>query len=131
MSRWAVLLLLSGCLLAQKEQNPPEEDESLAVKEYSFNPLQASKELRVGNFYFKKGNYRAAAMRFQEATKWNANFSEAWLRLGEAEEKLKDEKAAREAYTKYLELAQDAKNAPDIRKKIAKLGKNEAADERR
>ena len=34
----------------QQEQAPPEEDESLVPKEYSFNPLQAAKELRVGNY---------------------------------------------------------------------------------
>jgi hypothetical protein len=38
-------------------QEPEEEDESLKPKEYSFNPLQAEKEVRVGNFYFKKGSY--------------------------------------------------------------------------
>ena len=55
------------------------------------------------------------------ATKWNSGESEAWLRLGEAQEKLKDHKAAREAYSKYLELAADAKNAEEIRKKVEKL----------
>ena len=34
---------------------------------------------------------------------------------------LKDHKAAREAYSKYLELAADAKNAEEIRKKVEKL----------
>jgi predicted TPR repeat methyltransferase len=60
-------------------------------------------------------------MRFTEATKWNDGNSEAWLRLGETEEKLKDPKTAKEAYTKYLELASDAKNAGEIRKKLQKL----------
>ena len=46
---------------------------------------------------------------------------DAWLRLGETEEKLKDPRAAKEAYTKYLDLASDAKNASDIRKKLQKL----------
>ena len=59
----------------------------MAVKEYAFNPLQAQKEIRTGNYYFKKGSYRAAAGRFEEATKWNGGEPEAWLRLGEAEEK--------------------------------------------
>jgi predicted TPR repeat methyltransferase len=45
--------------------------------------------------------------------------ADAWLRLGEAQDKLKDRKAAKEAYVKYLELAPDAKNAAEIRKKIA------------
>ena len=100
---------------------PPEEDEHLAVKEYSFNPLQAQKEVETGNYYFKKGSYKAAALRFREATKWNSGLAEAWLRLGEAEEKRKDRPAAKQAYTKYLELAPEAKNAAEIRKRIAKL----------
>jgi tetratricopeptide (TPR) repeat protein len=103
------------------EQAPPEEDENLTAKQqYSFNPLQAAKELQVGKFYFKKGNLRAAAMRFEEATRWDGNLAEAYLRLGEVREKQKDMRAAREAYVKYLELSPDAKNAGDIRKKLGK-----------
>src|SRR3954447_19381897 len=78
---------------------PPEEDKSIAVKEYAFNPLQAQKEIRTGNYYFKKGSFRAAAGRFEEATRWNDGDPEAWMRLGEAEEKLKDRQAAFKAYS--------------------------------
>jgi len=103
------------------EQEPPEEDTNLKPKVYSFNPLQAKKELQVGEEYWKKRSYKAAAMRFREATRWNPNLTEAWLRLGEAEEKRKDGAAAKEAYAKYLELQPDAKDAGEIRKKIASL----------
>lgn len=101
------------------EQEPPEEDESLKQKEYSFNPLEAERDLKIGLYYFKKGNYKAAANRFQEATRWNPNYAEAFLRLGESDEKLKDKTAAQQAYTKYLELAPDAKDAEAIKKKLA------------
>jgi tetratricopeptide (TPR) repeat protein len=136
MSRWVLALFLAipAAALADdlkksrpqpppaaQEEEPKEEDEGLAVKEYTFNPLQAEKEVRVGNYYFHKGSYRAAAMRFREATKWNENYGEAWLRLGEAEEKQKDAKSAKEAYTKYLQLEPDAKIAAEIRKKVDKL----------
>lgn len=104
-----------------KEEEPPEEDESLKPAEYTFNPLQASKEMSAGRFYLKKGNYRAAARRFVEATRWNPNDPEAFLLLGEAREKAKDHKAAREAYQKYLALAPDSKQAAEVRKKLAKL----------
>ncbi|MDQ2946460.1 MAG: hypothetical protein M3Y27_11040 [Acidobacteriota bacterium] len=67
----------------------------------------------------KKKNYRAAAKRFSEATKWNPTYAEAFLRLGEAEEKLRDKTAIRQAYEKYLELQPDAKNAAEIQKKLA------------
>jgi len=106
---------------SDQEVMPPEEDTSVAVTEYSFNPLRAEKELRVGNFYFKKGSYRAAASRFREATKWNSGYTEAWLRLGEAEEKLEDKKAAHDAYAKYLAIDSSAKNAAEIRKRLSKL----------
>jgi tetratricopeptide (TPR) repeat protein len=136
--RFATGFLLTGILLAQdeptlkkrpadqsknqqtQEQEPPEEDESLAPKTYSFNPLEAEKDLKVGLYYFKKGNYKASTSRFREATLWNPNFAEAFLRLGESEEKLHDKKAADEAYTKYLALSPDGKEAEAIKKKLAR-----------
>jgi tetratricopeptide (TPR) repeat protein len=102
-----------------QEQEPPEEDESLKPKEYTFNPLEAEKDVKVGNFYFKKGNYKGAVNRFREATQWNPGYAEAYLRLGESEEKMKNAKAAREAYAKYVELAPDSKEAASLKKKLA------------
>ena len=136
MSRWlglAFICLMGGAAPAQQpppqkppetqEQAPPEEDESEKPKEYSFNPLQADKEVRIGNFYFHKGKYKAAAQRYREATRWNPNLAEAYVRLGEADEKQKDWTAAREAYERFVQLAADDKRSPEIRKKIAKLSK--------
>ncbi len=102
------------------EEEPPEEDESLTPKEYALNPLEAARNISAGNFYFKKSKYRAAARRYLEATRWDPNSAEAFLRLGESDEKLKDYAGAREAYTKYLALAPDSKIADQIKKKIAK-----------
>jgi predicted Zn-dependent protease len=103
-----------------EEQEPPEEDESLAPKTYSFNPLEAEKDLKVGLYYFKKHNYKASTSRFREATLWNPSYAEAFLRLGESEEKMKDKKAADEAYQKYLALAGDSKEAAAVKKKLAR-----------
>jgi tetratricopeptide (TPR) repeat protein len=134
MSRWlgaAFFCLMIGGFAAdqekkpaQQQQAPPEEDEQEKPKDYSFNPLQAEKEMRVGNFYFHKGDFRAAALRFIEATKWNPTAPEPYLRLGEAQEKQRSWKAAREAYEKFLELAADDKRAPEVRKKMEKLSKD-------
>ena len=102
-------------------QLPPEEDKAAVPQQYAFNPVQSKKEVTVGDFYFKKGDYKAAAGRFTEATKWNDGNADAWLRLGTAEEKMNDAKAAREAWQKYLQLASTGKNADEIRKKLEKL----------
>ena len=72
-------------------------------------------------FFLKKGDARAAANRFREATKWNDGNAEAWLALAEAEEKNKNLKSAREAYEKYLRVAPDARNATEVKKKLDKL----------
>jgi Flp pilus assembly protein TadD len=147
MARWILILLAAGALQAQSPspeqppaqgqdelktqrpaparndaiEAPPEEDKSLAVTAYSFNPLQSEKDVRVGNYYFKAGNYHAAEGRYRDATRWNEDNSDAWLRLAVAAVKSKDSETAKEAYSKYLKLQPDAKDAADVRKKLAKL----------
>ena len=100
------------------EVEPPEEDEALKPKEYSFNPLEAQKDLRTGDYYFRKGNFKAAAKRFEEASLYDPSLADAYLRLGDAREKLHDKKGAKVAYQKFLELKPDSKLAPAIKKKV-------------
>lgn len=106
----------------QEHALPEEEDESAKPKEYVFNPIQAENELKVARFYMKRGSPKAAALRCEEALKWNPQSADAYLLLGEARERLKDKKAAAEAYRKYLDVAGDSKGAPDVRKRLEKLG---------
>ena len=94
---------------------------SLATETYSFNPLQSTKDVTVGDEYLKAGNYKAAAGRFRDATRWNGQNAEAWLRLAEVSEETKDFATVKEAYTEYLKLAPDAKDGSEIRKKLAQL----------
>jgi tetratricopeptide (TPR) repeat protein len=116
---WAAVLL-AGVLGAQKPPEPPEEDESLAPKVYALNPVQAKKEIVAGDYYFKKPNLSAAAKRYLEATRWDPGSAEAFLKLGETREKLHEYGPAREAYLKYIELGDDAKEKEAVRKKMAK-----------
>ncbi len=102
-------------------EEPPEEDESLIPKECVLNPLEAARDIRAGDFYFKKSKYGSAAFRYKDATCWDPSSAEAFLKLGEAEEKLHNYDKAHEAYQKYLEIVPDAKNAGDIKKKLARL----------
>jgi tetratricopeptide (TPR) repeat protein len=123
---FALFCLLAAPLAAQQSKRsdpvePPEEDEELTPKEYSFNPLQAQKEFTVGNYYFKKGSWRAAAGRYEEAVKWNPGFADAWLRLGETREKMKDAESARQAYRKFLEVGAEDKRAGEVKKRLAAM----------
>jgi tetratricopeptide (TPR) repeat protein len=126
--RAALLVLITAAMLAAQQPpaapippEPPEEDLSPSEqKVYVLNPLQATKELKIGNFYMKKGSFRAAARRFEEATKWDPNSAEAFLRLGDAEEKLGNAKGAEAAWTQFLKLQPDSKQAAEVKKKLGK-----------
>ncbi len=134
MSRLLALVLVAGLGLAEaqlreRQETPPEaeaplidEDEDLLPQtQYAFNPIQAKKDLKIGNFYARKGNQRAAAGRYLEATKWNPGYAEAYWRLGRSREKLKQPSDALAAYRRFLQLAPEDKRAKAVKGKIPAL----------
>jgi len=100
------------------EANPPEEDESVAPKKYVLNPLESERNIKIGNFYWSKGNYHAALNRYQDATRYNPSSPEAFFKVGEAEEKLKNKDAAKAAFQKVISLAPDSKLAREAKRKL-------------
>jgi len=119
------MLLLTFHVMAQQPAapvEPPEEDASLKpAKEYALNPVQAEKEFKIGLFYAKKHSWRAAANRFEEATKWDPGYADAYCKRAEMLEKLGDKAKLREALQQFLEAAPDDKRAPEMQKKLKAL----------
>ena len=64
--------------------------------------------------------YRAALGRYERATKFNPSSAEAFFKVGEAEEKLKNKDAAKVAFQKVIQLAPDSKLAREAKKKLPK-----------
>jgi tetratricopeptide (TPR) repeat protein len=104
----------------QQVQEPPEEDNSFKPKTYDFNPLQASRSITAGIFYFDKKNYAAAKNRFMDATLYDPGNGKAFEKLGEAQEKLRNFSAALTAYQKFFELEPTSKDIPEIKKRMEK-----------
>jgi tetratricopeptide (TPR) repeat protein len=102
------------------ETNPPEEDEAVAPKKYVLNPLESDRNIKVGNFYWNKKDYRGALDRYKDATRYNPRSPEAFLKVAETEEKLHNEESAKAAYQKVISLAPDSKFAAVARKKLPK-----------
>jgi tetratricopeptide (TPR) repeat protein len=100
------------------EANPPEEDESVAPKKYVLNPLESERNIKVGNYYWDKKNYRAALGRYLDATRYNPSSQEAFFKVGEAEKKLKNKEAAKTAFQKVIQLAPDSKLAQEAKRKL-------------
>src|SRR4051812_4348831 len=88
-----------------------------------WDPLKANKDLEVGTFYFKKGNYDAAIDRFEEAARLHPGLAMPYFKLGETYEKTKNLPKAVESYRKYLELYKSAPDANSVKKKIEGLEK--------
>lgn len=126
-ARVLAALFLAAALWAQQPPavpppaEPEEEDVTARPRTYEFNPIQAENEIKIGRFYMRRGRWKAAAGRFEEAARWNPQAAEAYLLLGQAREKLKDTAAAREAYQKFLELSPDSKDAASVRRRLEKL----------
>lgn len=104
------------------EQNPPEEDDSVAPEKYVLNPLESERNVKVGNYYWHHGKFRAAAERYERATKYNPSSPEAFFKLGEAEQKLNHADSARACFQKVVDLAPDSKLASAARKKVGSKG---------
>ncbi|HZQ54237.1 MAG TPA: tetratricopeptide repeat protein [Bryobacteraceae bacterium] len=104
------------------EDNPPEEDETVAPEKFTLDPLESDRNVKVGNTYMHQGTprgYRAALHRYERATKFNPSNAEAFFKIGEAEEKLKNKDAAKAAFEKVLQLTQpDSKLAKAAKKKL-------------
>ena len=127
MARKPLLLVFFLILLASSvrsfaqppdEANPPEEDESVAPKKYVLNPLESERNIKVGNYYWDKKNYRAALGRYLDATRYNPSSQEAFFKVGEAEKKLKNKEAAKTAFQKVIQLAPDSKLAQEAKRKL-------------
>ncbi len=86
-----------------------------------WDPLRAEKDLDVGKYYMKKGDFDAAIDRFQDAAESKPGYAIPYLYLGEAYEKKNKKKLAVKAYQRYLDLYPHAEDGDKIRKKIEKL----------
>ena len=86
-----------------------------------WDPLRAEKDLEVGQYYMKRGDYDAAIDRFNDAIEAKPGYAIPFRWLGEAEEKKGVKKKAMKAYQRYLDLVPHADDAEKIRKKIEKL----------
>jgi tetratricopeptide (TPR) repeat protein len=114
----AALPLVPVGFAQAREAEPVEEDTDARKVAYAFNPLKAEQEIKVGDFYWKRGSFQAAAGRYKEATLWNPSAAMAFLKLGDCYEKLKERDQAKEAFTKYLALEPNGKRAAELRKRI-------------
>jgi tetratricopeptide (TPR) repeat protein len=88
---------------------------------HTWDPHKAAKSVEVGDFYFKRKNYRAAEDRYREALRYKDNDAVATIRLAECLEKLGVSDDARAEYESYLKILPHGPQASEAQKAIARL----------
>jgi tetratricopeptide (TPR) repeat protein len=92
------------------------------VKEFHpWDPHKAAKDVEVGDFYFKRKNYRAAEDRYREALLYKDNDAIATYRLAICLEKMDRLDEARQEYESYLRILPFGPEAADAKKAVARL----------
>jgi len=90
---------------------------------HPWNPMKALKDIEVGDYYFRRKNYRAARERFKEALYYKDNDAVASFRLAACQERLGDQAEARKYYEQYLKILPEGPLAKDARASLDRLAK--------
>jgi len=103
------------------------EDTGSDVQElHPWDPHKAAKDVEVGDFYFKRKNYRAAIGRYQEALLYKPNDAIANFRLAECQEKMGNKTEAVNHYQEYLKILPEGPFSNDAHKALERLKASEA-----
>jgi tetratricopeptide (TPR) repeat protein len=99
-----------------------EDEGSGDVKEFHpWDPHKAAKDVEVGDFYFKRKNYKAAEDRYREALLYKDKDAVATYRLAVCLEKMGRPQEAMTEFENYLQILPRGPEAEDSRKAIARL----------
>jgi tetratricopeptide (TPR) repeat protein len=88
---------------------------------HPWDPHKAAKDVEVGDYYFKRKNYRAAEDRYREALLYKDNDAVATFRLAVCLEKMDQPDQARKEYENYLKILPHGPQSVEAQKAIDRL----------
>ncbi|MFY9791764.1 MAG: tetratricopeptide repeat protein, partial [Candidatus Sulfotelmatobacter sp.] len=88
---------------------------------HTWDPHKAAKSIEVGDFYFRRKNYRAAEGRYRDALQYKDNDAVATIRLAVCLEKLGILDDARAEYESYLKILPHGPESAQAQKAIDRL----------
>jgi TolA-binding protein len=88
---------------------------------HTWDPHKAAKSIEVGDFYFRRKNYRAAEGRYRDALVYKDNDAIATIKLAVCLEKLGVLDDARAEYESYLKILPHGPQAEEAQKAIERL----------
>lgn len=97
---------------------------------HPWDPHRAAKNIEVGDFYFKRKNYRAALDRYREALLYKPNDALANFHMAQCFEKLDDPQSAVTHYQQYLKILPHGPLAEDAQRAVQRLKPVALSDQR-
>ena len=88
---------------------------------HPWDPHKAAKDVEVGDFYYKRKNYRAALDRYKDALIYKPNDAVATYRLAECQDKTGDSAEAVTHYQDYLKILPHGPFAEEAQKALQRL----------
>jgi tetratricopeptide (TPR) repeat protein len=88
---------------------------------HPWDPHKAAKDVEVGDYYFKRKNYRGAEDRYREALLYKNNDAVATFRLAVCLEKMDRPDDARQEYESYLKILPHGPQAEEAKKALDRL----------
>jgi tetratricopeptide (TPR) repeat protein len=103
--------------------NPQKADSSDVQEFHPWNPMRAMKDIEVGDYYFKRKNYKGAAERYKDALYYKDGDAVASYRLAVCQEKLGDKAEAKKHFEQYLKILPEGPFAKDAHASLDRLAK--------
>jgi len=102
---------------------PDSVDPSGVQEFHPWNPMKALKDVEVGDFYFKRKNYKAALERYREALYYKDGDAVASFRLAVCQEKLGNKAEAKKYFEQYLKILPEGPFAKDAHASLDRIAK--------
>jgi tetratricopeptide (TPR) repeat protein len=116
----------SGTAIEDMDESLDTSADTSGVQEFHpWNPMKALKDIEVGDFYFRRKNYRAALERYKEALYYKDGDAVASYHVAVCQEKLGDKAEARKYYEQYLKILPEGPLAKEAHTSLARLEKSQ------
>ena len=112
LGRKPVLIRADDASSQEQEQVPPEPDRD-----------KARKAVEIGNFYYKRQNYKAAEIRYREAVLYGPEWPEGYEKLVKALETMAQYGPAIQVCRDFIEAVPDSKKAAEFERRMRSLEK--------
>lgn len=99
----------------------PDEAPSDTDEMQPWDPHKAAKDIEVGDYYFKRKNYKGALERYKDALVYKPNDAVANFRLAECEEKIGNSADAAQHYEAYLKILPQGPFGADAKRALERL----------